>query len=87
MQAIRDGVVDAVLDHDAGAMVSVERTGVYGTREPTDAFHRRIAFCLDVYNEAVKVRHGCRGGWGGRAGAQHCGIAITNNHYNHDHQS
>jgi 26S proteasome regulatory subunit N3 len=27
---------------------------VYSTEEPQRAFHRRIAFCLDVHNEAIK---------------------------------
>lgn len=27
---------------------------VYATEEPQKAFHKRIAFCLDVHNEAVK---------------------------------
>ena len=54
LQAIRDGVLDAVLDHEAGAMTSREVTNVYATREPQEAFHRRIGFCLDVHTEAVK---------------------------------
>ena len=28
---------------------------VYTTNEPQQAFQRRITFCLDVHNEAVKV--------------------------------
>ena len=28
---------------------------VYGTNEPQQAFHKRITFCLDVNNEAVKA--------------------------------
>lgn len=28
---------------------------MYGTDEPRAAFHARIAFCLDIHNEAVKV--------------------------------
>lgn len=27
---------------------------LYGTQEPMRAFHRRIVFCLDVHNDAVK---------------------------------
>lgn len=29
---------------------------LYASNEPQKAFHRRIAFCLDLYNDAVKVR-------------------------------
>ena len=28
---------------------------VYTTREPMNAFHQRIEFCLKVHNEAVKA--------------------------------
>ena len=28
---------------------------VYSTEEPQQAFHKRITFCLDVHNEAVKA--------------------------------
>lgn len=53
-KAIRDGVVDGVLDHDAGTLTSREAANVYATREPQEAFHKRIRFCLDVHNEAVR---------------------------------
>lgn len=54
LQAIRDGVIDAVLDHDAGTLASRDAGNVYLTREPQEAFHKRIQFLLDVHNEAVK---------------------------------
>ena len=54
-KAIRDGVLDAVLDHDAGRLVARPAPNVYSTREPADAFHRRITFCLDVHAEATKA--------------------------------
>lgn len=53
-KAIRDGVIDAVLDNAAGTMSSRDAGNVYLTKEPQEAFHRRITFCLDVHNEAVK---------------------------------
>jgi 26S proteasome regulatory subunit N3 len=46
--------VDAVLDHEGRCLASREVTDVYATREPQAAFHRRIGFCLDVHNEAVR---------------------------------
>ena len=58
VQAIKDGVIDAYLDHARGALVSKETTDVYSTSEPQQAFHKRISFCLDVHNEAVKVSTG-----------------------------
>ena len=54
-KAIRDGNVDAVIDHSAGVMFSKETTDIYSTQEPQNAFHMRIAFCLDTHNEAVKA--------------------------------
>ncbi|GLI66345.1 hypothetical protein VaNZ11_010128 [Volvox africanus] len=54
-KAIRDGGIDAVIDHDGGFMASRERVDVYSTAEPQAAFHARIAFCLDLHNEAVKA--------------------------------
>jgi 26S proteasome regulatory subunit N3 len=54
-KAIRDGVIEAILDHEHGWLTSAEVGDVYSTDEPQKAFHRRITFCLDVHNEAVKV--------------------------------
>ncbi|RHY03581.1 hypothetical protein DYB36_011961 [Aphanomyces astaci] len=53
--AIKDGVIDAVIDHKNGWMQSKETVDVYVTNEPQQAFHKRITFCLDVHNEAVKA--------------------------------
>ncbi|EFJ52858.1 26S proteasome regulatory complex [Volvox carteri f. nagariensis] len=54
-KAIRDGGIDAVIDHEGGFMASRERVDVYSTAEPQAAFHARIAFCLDLHNEAIKA--------------------------------
>lgn len=54
-KAIRDGGVSAVIDREAGAMVTREPQDVYASGEPCDAFHVRTAFCLDLHNEAVKA--------------------------------
>jgi len=57
-KAIRDGGIVAQLDHDAGTMTCNSVSDVYSTDEPLNAFHARIAFCLDVHNEAVTaIRH------------------------------
>eukprot|EP01036_Dinobryon_divergens_P025529 gene25529-34086_t len=47
-KAIRDGVIEAKIDHEQGWLFSHEVMDLYSTDEP------RIAFCLDVHNEAVK---------------------------------
>lgn len=31
------------------------RTQIYSTLEPQSAFHKRITFCLNVHNDAVKA--------------------------------
>ena len=64
-QAIRDGVLEGVLDHEGGTLASREGSGgageggagaggAYATREPQEAFHKRIGFCLDVHAEALR---------------------------------
>jgi len=54
-KAIKDAVIEAVLDHENGWLQSQEQVDVYATAEPQQAFHKRITFCLDVHNEAVKA--------------------------------
>ncbi|XP_047330846.1 probable 26S proteasome non-ATPase regulatory subunit 3 [Impatiens glandulifera] len=54
-KAIRDGAIDATLDHGKGWMVSKETVDIYSTNEPQIAFNSRIAFCLNMHNEAVRA--------------------------------
>ncbi|XP_058076990.1 probable 26S proteasome non-ATPase regulatory subunit 3 [Magnolia sinica] len=54
-KAIRDGAIDATVDHKNGWMVSKETGDVYSTNEPQLAFNSRIAFCLNMHNEAVRA--------------------------------
>ncbi|GAA5808918.1 hypothetical protein MFLAVUS_002317 [Mucor flavus] len=54
-KAIRDGVIDATLDHSKGFMKSKEIVDIYSTNEPQNAYHQRINFCLNLHNEAVKA--------------------------------
>ncbi|KOM51685.1 hypothetical protein LR48_Vigan09g034400 [Vigna angularis] len=54
-KAIRDGAIDATLDHANGWMVSKETGDIYSTNEPQLAFNSRIAFCLNMHNEAVRA--------------------------------
>lgn len=53
-KAIRDGAIDAMLDHANGWMVSKETGDIYSTNEPQIAFNSRIAFCLNMHNLAVR---------------------------------
>ena len=54
-KAIRDGVIEATLDHEHGYMKSKDVGDVYATREPGEAFHERIRACLDLHDESIKV--------------------------------
>lgn len=54
-KAIRDGVIEASLDHERGFMKSKEIGDIYATREPGEAFHDRIQACLGLHDESVKV--------------------------------
>lgn len=54
-KAIRDGVIEASLDHEHGFMKSKESGDIYATREPGEAFHERIRACLDLHDESVKA--------------------------------
>lgn len=55
-KAIRDGVIEATLDHERGFMKSKDPGDIYATREPGEAFHDRIRACLGLHDESVKVR-------------------------------
>ena len=53
-KAVRDGVLDATIDHERSYVQSHDLQDVYSTQEPTDALHRRIAYCLTTHNDAVR---------------------------------
>lgn len=54
-KAIRDGVIEARLDHEKGYMQSKEIMDVYATQEPQEVFHSRITFCMSLHNDSVKA--------------------------------
>lgn len=56
-KAIRDGVIEATLDHEHGYMKSKDVGDVYGSQEPFDAYSSRIRACLALHDESVKVCH------------------------------
>jgi 26S proteasome regulatory subunit N3 len=58
-KAIRDGVIEATLDHEHGYMKSKEVGDIYATREPGEVFHERIRACLALHDESVKVGFQC----------------------------
>ena len=54
-KAIRDGVIEAVLDHDSQWMRSQETNDVYTSNDPQDIYNKRIKFCMDLHNDAVRA--------------------------------
>lgn len=54
-KAIRDGVIEATIDHESGYMKSKEIGDVYSTQEPGEVFHERIQACLNLHDESVKA--------------------------------
>jgi 26S proteasome regulatory subunit N3 len=53
-KAVRDGVLDATIQHELAYVQSHDLVDVYATKEPAEAFHRRIAYCLTTHNDAVR---------------------------------
>ncbi|EPY49451.1 19S proteasome regulatory subunit Rpn3 [Schizosaccharomyces cryophilus OY26] len=53
-KGIRDGVIDASIDHNNAFMASNEAFDIYSTEQPQQAFHERIQFCLALHNDSVK---------------------------------
>jgi len=53
-KAIRDGVIEGSIVHEKGWMECSTVKGGYGP-EVSEMFGRRIAFCLDLHNQSVKV--------------------------------
>lgn len=54
-KAIRDGVIDAIIDHDQQFIKSKEITDVYTSNDPQAILHKRIRFCMELHNDAVKA--------------------------------
>jgi len=53
-KAILDGVIDATIDHESQCMISTHKADLYCSPEPQKALHKRITFCLNMYNDLVK---------------------------------
>lgn len=57
-KAIRDGVIDAVVergDNGESILRSKENPDIYNTHEPYHELNRRVGFCLNVHDEAIKA--------------------------------
>jgi 26S proteasome regulatory subunit N3 len=53
-KAIRDGVIEGKIVHEKGWMECMTQKNNYGP-EVSELFGRRIAFCLNLHNQSVKV--------------------------------
>jgi len=54
-KAIRDGIIDATINHSGSFIKSNENIDVYGTSEPDKQFGTRVNICLQIHAEAVKA--------------------------------
>jgi len=54
-KAIRDGVIEATIDHENSILRSKVLEDVYRTNEPQHMFQKRISFCMDLRNDAVRA--------------------------------
>merc|ERR1712190_48880 len=54
-KAVVDGVIDATIDYDYQYVESKKKHDLYSSCEPQKAFHKRIAFCLQMHNDTVKA--------------------------------
>ena len=54
-KAIKDGVIDATIDHVGGYMQSRVAKDLYETDEPARALNRRVDHLTELYNETVRA--------------------------------
>jgi hypothetical protein len=54
-KAIRDGVIEATIDHTGAFMQSRVARNVYETDEPQQQLTRRTTYLQNMYSETVKV--------------------------------
>jgi 26S proteasome regulatory subunit N3 len=54
-KAIKDGILDATINHEEGYIQSKVTLDVYSTEEPTKVFHSGINFCIKIRNSSIKA--------------------------------
>jgi len=52
-KSIRDGVIEASINHSEGYLKTKDVCNVYQTTEPQKAFHSRIEFCMNISKNSV----------------------------------
>lgn len=55
-KAIRDGVIDATLNHEQQWMQSLQLQDVYTSNDPQNMLNKRIKYCMDLHSDAVKAQ-------------------------------
>ena len=48
-------MIEAVIDHQRKSLIMKDQTDVYSSNEPQLVFHKRIKFCQEMYNDAMKA--------------------------------
>ena len=48
-------MIDAIIDHDQNHMRSQDISDVYTSNDPQNILNKRIKFCMDLHNDAVKA--------------------------------
>lgn len=54
-KAIREGVVDATINHEEGTVITSDSVDIYSTTEPMLAYQRRIAFLNELHADAKRA--------------------------------
>jgi 26S proteasome regulatory subunit N3 len=52
-KAIRDGVIEATINHDELFMQSLSFVDQYASNDPQQVLNKRIEFCMQLHNDAV----------------------------------
>ncbi|KAL9395137.1 hypothetical protein Peur_014422 [Populus x canadensis] len=80
-KAISDGANEAKIDHANGWLTLKETGDIYSTAEPRAAFSSRIAFCLNLHNEADRAPLSMETSKSNTYGAQLALLAEENGKY------
>jgi 26S proteasome regulatory subunit N3 len=54
-KAIKDGVIDALIDHNKQQMLSTEVASIYSTVNPQHMLDNRIQYCLQLHQNCVRA--------------------------------
>merc|ERR1719272_1703782 len=54
-KAVVDGVIEATINHEGQFVQSNPRPNLYSSAEPQKSLHKRVAFCLQLHNDAIKA--------------------------------